>query len=349
MSKNINKVKIYEHSSIKYALKKINSNGLKCAFVVSEDNKLLGSLSDGDIRKSLLNNFRLDDPIAKIYNKKPIKIYLNSVPDPKILIILSKKEIGIVPLINDQGRLVSYLKFHELKIYLKKISFPIVIMAGGKGNRLEPFTHVLPKPLIPINGKPVIKIILDFFIKQNKNNFFVTINYKSELLKTYLNDLSNVLNLELIKEKKSLGTAGALRLLPNFNQKFLVVTNCDIIVNFNLDNFINFHKKNKYDLSILAVKKTHEVPYGVLSKNGKMLKKIDEKPLINYEINGGFYILNKELIKLIPDNDKFDFTELISKCLKLNYKVGVYSILEKQWSDIGQWNEYRSTVSKLKI
>ena len=346
MAKNTNKLVINENDTLKYALKKMNSNGLKCLFVIDKDFILLGTLSDGDIRKTILKNNKLDVSIKKIYNKKPIVIYEKKSQTRSNLNKIINSEINVIPVISSNNKLIKYLKLREVKNYFKEISIPIIIMAGGKGSRLEPFTQVLPKPLVPLKGKPIIKIIIDLFIKKNINNFYISLNYKSDLLKTYLNDLSAKINIETIEEKKPLGTAGSLRLLPDFNHDQLLITNCDTIIKFDYAKMINFHIKNKNCITILSVKKNHRIPYGVINKNNNVLNKIVEKPNISIDINGGLYVINKDILKLIPINKKFNFDQLINKCLNLKRKIGIFSLEEKYWSDIGQWSEYKNTISK---
>ena len=221
-------------------------------------------------------------------------------------------------------------------------------MAGGKGTRLEPFTNVLPKPLIPINEKPVIEHIIEKFVKNNVSNFLITLNYKSKILRAFFEEMKPKYKLTFVEEPKPLGTAGGLSLLLVKIKKPFLLTSCDTIININFDSLINFHISNKNDLTLVVSSKEYIIPYGTctLNKVGN-LKNIIEKPKLDFFVNIGLYVINPNLIKLIPKNRALDMPDLIELSKRKKKQIGVYPIDDESWIDVGQWSEYHKAIEKL--
>ena len=218
-------------------------------------------------------------------------------------------------------------------------------MAGGRGTRLEPFTKVLPKPLIPIHEKPIVEHIIDRFLKIGSKHFYLSVNYKSKILKAYFEELKPKYKISFVEEKFPLGTAGSLNLLENKIRGPFFVTNCDIIIKADLDSLFKFHQKNKYDITLVASNKEYIIPYGTCKLNEEgHLSYIMEKPQYDLLINTGLYILNHNVIKMVPENEFFNITDLIDKMIKSGGKVGVYPVDETSWIDVGQWAEYKNAV-----
>ena len=215
-------------------------------------------------------------------------------------------------------------------------------MAGGKGTRLQPFTKVLPKPLIPIKDKPIISHILNFFKKENFNNIWISVNYKSNILKSFLNYTEKKLKINYINEKKPLGTIGSVSLLPEKKiSKNFILTNCDILIDEPVNNILKFHNSQQADMTIVVVKKNYKIPYGtcLIGNKGRFLK-LEEKPQYNFFVSTGFYVINKKLIRFVKKNKYQDVNDFINKMKKINKKITCYPILEKNWKDFGQWEEY---------
>jgi NDP-sugar pyrophosphorylase family protein len=217
-------------------------------------------------------------------------------------------------------------------------------MAGGKGSRLKPLTNIFPKPLLPINEKTIIENIMDRFVDIGCNNFFISVNYKSEIIKSYFKNLNNqnyIIN--YFEEDKPLGTAGSIFLIKNKINETCFVTNCDILIDQDLEEIYNYHIENKNLITIVSALKSYKIPYGTLqTKKDGILYKLDEKPEIIFQINTGMYILEPELLKLIPDNEFLHITDLISEIIKKNGRVGVFPISESAWQDIGNWKDYNN-------
>ena len=213
-------------------------------------------------------------------------------------------------------------------------------MAGGQGTRLKPFTNIFPKPLIPIGKIPAVEHIIENFMKFGVKKVMLTLNYKKDLVKSYFKQ-NKFRKLTFIEEKKPLGTAGALKLAGKKITSDFFVSNCDTICKFNLSKFYDYHKKNKYDFTIVVASKHHEFPYGscVIDKKGK-LKKIIEKPSTQHLVNIGLYLLKPSVVKLIPANKYFDMDTLIKKIKEKKFSIGVFPVSEDSWIDVGEWSKY---------
>ena len=341
-------------SNIKNALKQMSKIGEKCLVVVDNKNELLGTLSDGDVRKAILKGRFHKNKINEFYQKKPTFLRKDNYSLGQAKNIFLKKRIDVIPVVDESKKIIDVLTFENIFSKSKKSQYDhkflktVVIMAGGKGVRLEPFTNVLPKPLVPINEKPVIEHIIERFNKNKISNFFITLSYKSKILKAFFQEIKPEFKLSFIDEPKPLGTAGGLSLLVGKIKKPFLVTNCDTIINVNFDDLMSFHISNNNDITLVVSSKEYVIPYGTckLTKTG-YLKKIIEKPKFDFFVNVGLYVLNPNLIKLIPKNKKYDMTDLIQRAKRKKKQVGVYPIDEESWIDVGQWSEYHKAIEKL--
>ena len=348
------KLFIQPNASIKDAFRQLDKSGKKCLIVANKKNKLLGTLTDGDVRKAILKGKFLKDNINGIYEKNPTLLKKGNYSPNEIKDLFLKKKVDVIPIVDSSKKVVDLIFLTEIfkknksNKHYKNFSTAVVIMAGGKGTRLEPFTNVLPKPLVPINEKPVIEHIIERFIKNRFYNFFITLNYKSKILKAYFQETKPKFKLSFIDEPKPLGTAGGLSLLGSKLKKPFIVTNCDTIIDVNFDDLINFHITNSNDVTLVVSSKEHIIPYGTckLTKKG-YLQKIIEKPKFDFFVNVGMYVLNPNLIKLIPKSKTFDMTDFIQLLKTKKKQIGVYPIDDGSWIDVGQWSEYHKAVDRL--
>ena len=345
---------IKQNSNIKSALKQMSKIGEKCLIVVDNKNKLLGTLSDGDVRKAILSGKIHKSKINEYYQKKPTFLRKENYSLSQAKHIFLKKRIDVIPIVEKSKKVFDVITFENIfkknknNVRSKTFSKTVIIMAGGRGSRLEPFTNVLPKPLVPINDKPVIEHIIEKYVENNVSNFFITSNYKSKIIKAYLRETKPKFKLSFVDEPKPLGTAGGLSLLEGKIKKPFIVANCDTIININFDDLMHFHISNGNDATLVVSSKEHVIPYGTcqLTKKG-YLQKIVEKPKLDFFINVGLYVLNPNLIKLIPKNKAYDMTHLIQLLKTKKKQVGVYPIDNESWIDVGQWSEYRKAVERL--
>lgn len=338
---------------LKEALTLLEENERRILFVVDQQMRLIGTLTDGDIRRWILAEGKLDGPIDQVCNTQPYVVGMNFDLERIKIDMLEKHFVGI-PVINDNRELVDVLFWENvfgddlIRKTAKPILLPVVIMAGGKGTRLDPFTKILPKPLIPLGDKTVIEQIIDSFVACGVDNFYISVNYKSRIIKSFFEELNPVYSVEYIHEDKPLGTAGCLRYLYGKVNTSIMVTNCDIIIKADYHDIIDFHTSHNNDVTLVASLKNYNIPYGVCEiENGGILTQIREKPEYNFLVNTGMYVLQPEILAHIPENEFFHITHLIEKLKELGGKIGVYPISENSWIDTGEWSEYKNALNRM--
>ena len=345
---------IKPEDNLKDALHKLSVEGEKCLIVIKNNSKeIFGTLSDGDIRKAILKNFDLSQTIENIFKKKPYYLHYNHYSKDEASKLFLNHKIDLIPIVNQKLEVIDYISWNDFfgqsKIKVQ-IDLPVIIMAGGKGDRLQPFTKVLPKPLIPINNKPIIEHVIENFLKFGIKNYLLSVNFKSRVLKAYLEESKKDYIINFIEEEEPLGTAGSLRLIKKYNIGTFIVTNCDTIIDVDLNDFYSFHKKNKNDISFIVATKNFIIPYGICDLNNeKKFEKIREKQDFNFLVNAGLYMMEPKVIDLIPKKRVYDMNELINDAKQQGMNIGVFPIYENSWIDIGQWSEYKKTVEKFKI
>lgn len=347
----IKKFLIKEDNSIKQAISSLDkiSRDYNCLLVKNNKNQIIGSITDGDIRRSLVKISNFNIKVKNICNRNLLFFYEKDKNINQIKKIISNRinNINIVPILNDDRRLIKiYTKknfqskidkkinnFHKLKVF---------ILAGGFGTRLKPATNILPKPLIPIGDKTLIENVIKKFYDQGIKEYFISINYKKELIKAYFKDLKLDYRVNFIEEKKTLGTAGSIAYLKKIKGDNFIVTNCDTIIDVNIKNLIEFQKQRKIDLTIVVNHKNYNLPYGEIDidKNGNF-KKIREKPNYKFLINSGLYLMNKKVINIVKKNEFLNMNDLINQIIDKKLNIGLYPITGNSWIDVGQWSEYK--------
>jgi dTDP-glucose pyrophosphorylase len=342
---------IAPNSTIKEALKKFNEIGEKVLIVVDKNKHLLGTITDGDIRRYILNSGTIEGTVENAYNKNPKFIHSND-PKEKAKQILLENKIEILPIIDNQKRVINYIIWTDLfenrvEHYelTEKIDIPVVIMAGGKGTRLDPFTKVLPKPLLPIKDKTIVEHIIESFKKFGCCRFILILNYKGKLIESYFNSIDKDYLVEFLWEDNFYGTAGALYLLKDIDIENFFVSNCDILLKINYLDVLKTHEQSKADFTTITSIKHYKVPYGVVETGeNNFVKKINEKPEMTFQINTGVYLINKNILDCIPERKYLDMPDLIHMLIENNHKVLAYPINESDYLDAGQWDEYKKTL-----
>ncbi len=334
------KILINSAHSIKQILRHMDSVGEKTIFILDHQKHLLGTVTDGDIRRWILKGKSLNDNITKIMNRKPTILRDSFSRDDACKIIL-EHGIECIPVLNSANDVISAVWWKDLfqdEPFKKgKFNLPVVVMAGGEGTRLSPFTKILPKPLMPLGDKPIIEIIINKFYEYGCKKFYLSVNYKSNIIKAYFNDIEHKYSIDYIQEAKPLGTAGSLHLLKKKIRHAFFISNCDILIDADYSDILRFHKENKNKITLVSSMKNFKIPYGVCRiENGGVLKSIEEKPEYDFLVNTGMYILEPEVLNDIPKNKVYNITDLIGKYLFKNEKVGVYPVSEKSWIDLGQ-------------
>lgn len=345
-SERIQRKIVSAKTSIIETMKLMDESYTKLMLVFDGD-KFVGIVTNGDLQRAIIANIPLNTSIENIVNNET-KIYA-SINDKHETIKewMISKRAELMPIVDDNGRLVDVIFWDEILADTPmennsiKINLPVVVMAGGKGTRLAPLTNVYPKPLIPVGEKTIVEAIMDKFVSCGCHDFYMSVNYKADTIKNYFDFIDNrEYNIMYFQEDRPLGTAGSLRLLKDKINSTFFVSNCDILIEEDYSEILNYHRTNKNELTVVAAVKTFSIPYGTIttSENG-LLESIEEKPTLSFKINTGLYILEPSLLEDIPD-EFYHITHLMEKLKSEGRRVGVYPISQNDWKDMGDWNEY---------
>lgn len=333
------------------AMKRMDEIKVKMLFVF-EGEHFEGIVTIGDIQRSIIRNVSLKESLSTIVGKK--KKYAS--PDEPIEEVRQKMinlRAECMPVVDKEGNLVDVYFWNDLFNSLEpqnreKIDLPVVIMAGGKGTRLKPLTNVLPKPLVPVGDKTILEVIMDQFESIGCHKFFMSVNYKADMMKYYLSQLDHKYDIEFFIEDKPLGTIGSVSLLKGRITTPFFVSNCDSINEQDYRDVWDYHVNNHNDMTIVTMVKSFKIPYGVIEagEDGLMVD-LKEKPEHTYMVNSGVYILNAELIEEIPEGEFFHITHLMEKVKTRGGRVGCFPVSEDSWHDMGEWPEYLKMIDVL--
>lgn len=348
MKTTFQQISIRKDCSLQHALKQMDEINRKLLIVLNENDSFFSLLSIGDIQRAIIRNLPLNTKISEIV-RQDITVAHPEDDLEKVKQRMKIRRNEFMPVIDSQNQIIDVIfwedLFEEKRSTLpedKKLNLPVVIMAGGRGTRLAPLTNVWPKPLIPINQKTIVEDIMDRFVEVGCNEFYLSVNYKAEVIQQYFDNLDNPFyKITYIREEKPLGTAGSLYLLKDKIHSTFFVSNCDILIEEDYAAIYEYHRTHQNEITIVAAIKSFPIPYGTIETGeGGQLKSIQEKPELSFKINTGMYILEPDLIQEIPENELFHITTLIEKLHKESRKVGVFPVSEGSWKDIGNWEEY---------
>lgn len=335
-------------------MEKIDTNAHGILFIVNEKDKLQGTITDGDVRRWIIKSGDLTVKASEIMNKNPKTIYRKEVKDAQAY--MKKTRIKALPVLDSREKVVDIILDTEEVAEVTNCDtktlqqVPVVIMAGGKGTRLYPYTKILPKPLIPIGDIPIMERIIGKFLDYGVADFYATVNYKKSMIKSYFADLAVDYTIHYVEEDKPLGTAGSLCLIKESFDKPFIVTNCDILIHADYADIYKYHIESGNELTIVSALKNIVVPYGVIhSKENGTITSMEEKPKLSYFVNTGMYILNPDLLKEIPFDTFFHMTDLTDVLLKERKKVGMYPISEDSFLDMGEFEEMHRMEKKLNL
>ena len=333
------------------AMKRMDEIKVKMLFVFRGEH-FEGIITIGDIQRAIIKNVDLGDPVSKIVdkNKKYAKPHEDRI---HVRSKMTELRAECMPVVDDKGELVDvyfwddFFKHSELQ-HREKIDLPVVVMAGGKGTRLKPLTNVIPKPLVPVGDKTILEVIMDQFEAIGCHKFYMSVNYKADMMKYYLNQLDHQYDIEFFMEEKPLGTIGSVSLLKGKINTPFFVSNCDSINEQDYRDVYDYHVNNKNDMTIVTMVKSFKIPYGVIETgaDGLMID-LKEKPEHTYMVNSGVYILNPELIEEIPVGQFFHITHLMEKVKARGGRVGCFPVSEESWHDMGEWPEYLRLIDVL--
>lgn len=346
-----NERKISSSTSLLEAMKKMDEIKVKALFIFDNEH-FDGIITLGDIQRAIINNIALKEPVSRILNKNKVYGYQAEGEDV-IREKMRKMRAEVMPILDEKGNLVDVWFWADLfkkadLVEREKIDLPVVIMAGGKGTRLKPITNVIPKPLVPIGDKTILETIMDQFEEIGCTKFYMSVNYKADMMKYYLGQLDHKYDIEFFQEDKPLGTIGSVSLLKDKIDTPFFVSNCDSINEQDYRDVYDYHVENHNDLTIVTMVKSFRIPYGVIEtgEDGLMVS-LSEKPELTYQVNTGVYILNPNCIDEIPQGEFFHITHLMEKIKARGGRVGCFPVSEHAWKDMGEWPEYLKMIDVL--
>ena len=337
--KNIEVIKLKQNATIKEALGIIDSGAMQIALVVDDNDKLIGTLTDGDIRRGILRGLDLDSSIETIVFKEPAVAKISSTKEEILKIALSKK-LHQIPIVDDNGIVLDLKEIEEL-VEPKIKTNRVILMVGGLGTRLRPLTQDTPKPMLKVGNKPILQTIVEKFAEYGFVNITMCVNFNASIIRDYFGDGREFgVNIDYVLEQKRMGTAGALSLLKERPSEPFFVMNGDLLTNVNFEHIFNYHMLNKATATMCVREYDYEVPYGVVEMNDNKIKQIVEKPVQKFFVSAGIYMLSPEILDLIPKNEFYDMPTLFEKLIKLSKNVISFPIRE-YWLDIGRMEEYQ--------
>ncbi|MBQ2921676.1 MAG: nucleotidyltransferase family protein [Tyzzerella sp.] len=334
------------------AMQKIDENEKGILFITTEDERLIGAVTDGDIRRWLIKTADLSSKVEKLMNKNPQFLYVGDRKNAYDF--MKKKMIHALPILDSEARVVDIALADEkdfASINSRALeNVPVIIMAGGKGTRLYPYTKILPKPLIPIGDIPILERIINRFYEYGVSQYYMTVNYKKGMIKSYFAELNPRYSIEYVEEDKPLGTAGSIQLIGKEFETPVIVMNCDTLIEADYEDIYEYHKKSGNAMTIVSALKNLEVPYGVLKtgENG-VITAFEEKPKLSYLVNTGMYVVDGAMLNKIPKDKFFHMTHLAEKLMREGLQVGMYPISEESFLDMGEFEEMRRMEDKLNI
>ena len=328
---------ILNGSTVKQALVVLNDLSQDAIlFVVDENNKLIGSLTDGDVRRGLLNNFILDTVIDEIIQPNPRFIRKGQYDIQKI-IAYRDEDYRLIPVLNDNDVVINVINFRFIKSYLP---IDAVIMAGGRGQRLQPLTDATPKPLLKVGDKPIMEHNLNRLAMFGIDDFWVSVKYLGEQIETYFGaGKQKNINIEYVWENEPLGTIGAVAQISNFKHDYVLVTNSDLLTNIDYEHFFLEFIKQGADLAVLTIPYQVAIPYAVLETEKGEVKSFKEKPTYTYYSNGGIYLMKREMLHFIPKNKFYNATDLMEQLIQKKHKVISFPF-SGYWLDVGKHEDF---------
>jgi dTDP-glucose pyrophosphorylase len=328
---------IFKDANVKQALELLNVLAPdSILFVVDKEDKLIGSLTDGDVRRGLLNNFTLASPIDEIIQPNPHFVKKGDNDIQKI-ITYREKLFRILPVVDENMKVVNVINFRTIKSYLP---VDTVIMAGGRGQRLQPLTNTIPKPLLKVGDKPIMEHNLDRLASYGIDDFWLSVNYLGDQIENYFGSGKDKnIKIEYVWETEPMGTIGSVSKIKNFEHDFVLVTNSDLLTNIDYESFFLEFIKQGADMSVLTIPYQVNIPYAVLETKEGIIKGLKEKPNYTYYSNGGVYLMKKSILNHIPENSFFNSTDLIETLIAKNFKVVSYPF-SGYWLDVGKHEDY---------
>lgn len=329
---------IDEEATMINAMEQLDKTSTKILFVTKSGN-FVAALTDGDIRRWILKKGNLDAKVKNIANYNPKFLY--EVEKNKSKEFMKMHSIEALPIVDDNMNILTVILWNDEEVELKRnLEVPVVIMAGGLGKRLYPYTKILPKPLIPIGEIPIAEHIINRFYRHGSDQFYLVVNHKKNMIKAYFNEIEKAYKVDYVDEDKPLGTGGGLSLLKGKIDSTFILSNCDILIEEDYEKIYNYHKKENNLITMVCSLKNIKIPYGVIeiSETGE-IESMKEKPELSFFTNTGMYIVEPKIIEELDEDKPIGFPDIIEQYKAKGEKIGVYPISENSWMDMGQIDE----------
>ena len=323
------------------------------SLLVFNNESFIGMITNGDLQRAIISNKPFDATIGSIVDNTSKKYAHVDDDEEHVKSWMIEVRAEMMPVVDSTGKLIKVIFWNDLfdepqKDNRKNINLPVVIMAGGKGTRLKPLTNVIPKPLVPVGDRTILEVIMDQFEEIGCRKFYMSVNYKADMMKYYLRQLNHQYDIEFFMEEKPLGTIGSVSLLKGKITTPFFVSNCDSINEQDYRDVWDYHVNNHNDMTIVTMVKSFKIPYGVIETGEDgLMTALKEKPEQTYQVNTGVYILNPECIDEIPEGEFFHITHLMEKVQARGGRVGCFPVSEHSWKDMGEWPEYLKMINVL--
>lgn len=346
--KNWYSVLLTHSATIRDAMRSLDMGSLRICLLVNDGGQLLGTVTDGDIRRALLRDAQMSDPVCKIMNPRPITVDQNTSRQQR-LELMSQMDLTAIPIVDGQNKVVGIETLHQAMVLEKKEN-PVFIMAGGFGTRLQPLTDHCPKPMLRVGKKPMLEHLINQFASVGFYNFYISTHYLPEVIRNYFGD-GSAWNVEIkyVNEVIPLGTGGALGLLPkNLPQIPLIMMNGDVLTKLNYTELLKHHLEEKFDATICVREDEHRIPFGVIETVDNLITSVVEKPTYRYKINTGIYVINPEIVNSVQPGQRVDLPTLLEQHRSQKKRIGTFTCYD-YWLDIGQLRDYQKAQEDINI
>lgn len=343
---DLEKICVEEGVSISEGIKKLDRSGKKI-LLVTKNQKLTGIITDGDVRRWVLRKGSFEENVNKLMHDRPQVVKKGELDQAKRMMLDLRLEA--IPVVDENNIPLDVVFLRDLitsgQRQYEQVDVPVIIMAGGRGTRLYPYTNILPKPLMPIGSVTILERVIDSFQKNGCRQFWLILNYKKNLIKAYLDETQKTYQVQYVEEKDFWGTCGGIRLVQGKIKDTFFVSNCDVLLDIDYADLLRHHQMNQNEITVVTSLKHIQIPYGVIElEKGGEIRNLSEKPSFNYNMNTGIYVMEPSVIDDIPSNQIFHMTDLMNRLLEKKRKVGAYPIMEKCWQDMGEPGEMRKMI-----
>lgn len=333
-------------ANIRDAMRNLDKGSLRIVLICDSEQQLLGTVTDGDIRRALLCDANMHDPLMQVMNSNPVIAHESTIAE-HLVMLMNKHDLTAIPIVDDLKKVVGLRTLNQV-MKPEKYDNPVFIMAGGFGTRLQPLTEHCPKPMLKVGDKPMLEHLINQFLSFGFDNFYISTHYLPEVIRSYFGDGSDWnVRIQYVHEEVPLGTGGALGLLPkNLPDMPLLMMNGDVLTKLNYAKLLKHHQAHRFDATVCVREDNHCVPFGVIETENQLITSVVEKPTYRYKINTGIYVLNPDIVSSVKPGQRIDLPTLLEKHRKQNKRIGTYTSYD-YWLDIGQMKDYQKAQSDI--